>query len=297
MMFQTLDHIIIAVADLDEATSDYRSLLGRSPSWRGSHPQHGTRNTLFRLENTYVELLATNAAVESLGGQSVREALAPDRRERPFGLALGVEDIKAAVNFVRGRGLRASEPIEGVGVDERSGRRRTWRSAWIEPATAAGLRLLLIQHTSPPTLLPRGLAVADVTSFCLGVDHVVVVTRDLPASLRLWTEAFRLPERWRLDFPERGTSNVGLALGGITLELILRTDRSSGGAPDRFWGVAYEVAECDQAVVRLREAGITVDDPRPGLARASRVATVKWQRTPSLLIERQAEPPPPGLLS
>jgi hypothetical protein len=51
------------------------------------------------------------------------------------------------------------------------------------------------------------------------------------------------------------------------------------------WGVAYRVADGAAAVARLRAAGATVDDPRPGLAPGTRVGTVRWQRTPTLLIE------------
>ena len=54
----TLDHVVIGVRDLDGATRDYATLLGRGPSWHGSHPKYGTRNTLFRIDNTYVELLS-----------------------------------------------------------------------------------------------------------------------------------------------------------------------------------------------------------------------------------------------
>jgi methylmalonyl-CoA/ethylmalonyl-CoA epimerase len=53
----TLDHVVIAVHDLGAATADYEALFGRTPSWRGEHPKYGTRNTLFRVDNTYVELL------------------------------------------------------------------------------------------------------------------------------------------------------------------------------------------------------------------------------------------------
>ena len=54
----SLDHLVIAVRDLDAATATYAALLGRAPSWRGDHPGAGTANTLFRLDRTYVELLA-----------------------------------------------------------------------------------------------------------------------------------------------------------------------------------------------------------------------------------------------
>ncbi len=57
-MLESLDHVIVAVRDLDAATGVYSRLLGREPSWRGSHPELGTANTLFRLERSYLELLA-----------------------------------------------------------------------------------------------------------------------------------------------------------------------------------------------------------------------------------------------
>ena len=55
-----VDHIIIAVEDLEKASQDYALMLGRAPSWRGTHPDYGSANTLFRLDNCYLELLAAN---------------------------------------------------------------------------------------------------------------------------------------------------------------------------------------------------------------------------------------------
>jgi catechol 2,3-dioxygenase-like lactoylglutathione lyase family enzyme len=292
-MFQSLDHIVLAVADLDAATAEYRTLFGRAPSWRGNHPDYGTRNTLFRLDNTYVELLAADRSARTPFSDMVRDTLG-DRSERPFGLALGVDDINAAVNILRGRGLRVANPTDGMGVDERSGRRRTWRNAMMYPTTAGGMRLLLIQHTSPPKLLPRALPIADDASVCLGVDHVVIFSSDLNATLRLWTDTFRVPEQWRRDFPERGTRNVGLRLGDITIEIIMRTDQIPGTIADRLWGVAYQVFDVDRAVARLRAANLDVDDPRPGLAEGTRVATLRRKGTATLLLARDATRPLSG---
>ncbi len=292
-MFQSLDHIVLAVADLDAATAEYRTLFGRAPSWRGNHPDYGTRNTLFRLDNTYVELLAADRDARTPFSDMVRDTLG-DRSERPFGLALGVDDINAAVNILRGRGLRVANPTDGMGVDERSGRRRTWRNALMDPTTAGGMRLLLIQHTSPPKLLPRALPIADDASVCLGVDHVVIFSSDLNATLRLWTDTFRVPEQWRRDFPERGTRNVGLRLGDITIEIIMRTDQIPGTIADRLWGVAYQVFDVDRAVARLRAASVEVDDPHPGLADATRVATLRRKGTATLLLARDATRPSSG---
>ncbi len=84
-----------------------------------------------------------------------------------------------------------------------------------------------------------------------------------------------IAERWRREFPERGTVNVGLRLGGVTLELVAPLGNAAGERGERLWGVAYAVEDCDAAVSRLRAAAIPVSDVRTGLAPATRVATVK----------------------
>ncbi len=281
-MVLSLDHVIVAVADLDAAATAYAALLGRAESWRGSHPQLGTTNVLFRLENCYVELLAARAGQMPLA-EAVRESLG-GRDERPFGLALGVHDLEAAVATARRAGLQLSAVREYVGVDERTGRERRWRSVFLTAESVRGLRLLLIEHLSPPDALP--MAAPRTAATCDRVDHVVVFTADLPAAAAMWVERFGLRESWQRDFPERQTRNRGLDLGGVTLELITRTDRPGKPAGDKLWGLAYEVRSCDAAVDRVRAARVPVDDPRTGLLPGSRVATVRWNRTPTLLIER-----------
>ena len=73
----TLDHIVFAVRDLEQATESYRRVLGREPSWRGNHPSYGTANALFRLDNSYVELLAPagEAGADSPWLRALRERL------------------------------------------------------------------------------------------------------------------------------------------------------------------------------------------------------------------------------
>jgi len=276
----TLDHLILGVADLDAATSVYRAVLGRAASWQGGHPDLGTRNTLFRLDNAYVELLA-DAVPGDTGfiGQAIHSA-----RERPLGLALQTADVDAAVAHLRARGIGVTDAIDGHGADDRSGRRRTWRSAFLERDTIGGLQLLVIQHTTPPDELPLAADTSDDGSACTRVDHVVVFTRDLEAAEALWTRVFGLGVRWRQDFPERSTRNAGLALGDVTLELIAPTDAKIPQRPQRFWGVAYGVADCDRAVARLQRTQVAVSTARPGLFPGTRVANVRWDRTPTLLI-------------
>ena len=236
-----LDHVVLAVADLDAATGVYAKLLARMPSWRGEHPALGTRNTLFRLENGYLELLAPAPAGGPLA--ELITASLRGREERAFALALGVRDLDAAVALLRARGVEVGDAAPGLGRDLTSGRERTWRSAFVDPTSVRGVRLLLIEHTSPADALPPSAVTDDVAS-ADAIDHVVLFTEDLEASLELWTGRFALAVRWRQDFPARGTRNAGLALGGTILELITRSDRAPAGRDDVFWGVAYRTADC-----------------------------------------------------
>ena len=54
-MFKSLDHLIIAVEDLEKATYNYQLIMGTPPVWTGMHKSLGTSNALFNFQNTYLE--------------------------------------------------------------------------------------------------------------------------------------------------------------------------------------------------------------------------------------------------
>ena len=59
-MFTKLDHLIVAVKDLEEAENNYKKLFGFHPVWQGTHKDLGTSNSLFNFENIYFELLSAS---------------------------------------------------------------------------------------------------------------------------------------------------------------------------------------------------------------------------------------------
>ena len=125
----TLDHVVIAVRDLDAATHDYTILLGREPSWRGEHPSYGTRNTLYRIDNTYVELLGLGAKKRGKWAGELSRRL--DQSEGLYMLALGTIDVNATVREMRDAGLEVADPHDGNGIDQISGAQRRWRTSII----------------------------------------------------------------------------------------------------------------------------------------------------------------------
>jgi catechol 2,3-dioxygenase-like lactoylglutathione lyase family enzyme len=284
--FARLDHLVIAVRDLDAAAGAYAAVLGRAASWRGTHPTYGTANVLFGLDNCYLELLAlgsppTHPVATALAAYLERHA------EGLFALAFGSDDLDAAADHLRSHGLHPG-PIADGEAHAPGGALRRWRSFALPRVDTRGVNVFVIAHEDRATIA-TAVPSADPRAVVTGVDHVVVFSDDLGAALRLWGETFRIPERWRRELPERGTVNVGLRLGGVTFELVGPLAGATGTRGERTWGLAYDVSDVDAAVARLRASGIPVSEARTGLAPATRVSTVKWpDGVPTLLIEHQA---------
>ena len=67
-MISTLDHLIIAVKDLDAAEENYTKIFGQPPVWRGEHKELGTSNSLFNFNKT-----ALYAASDKVSPPNVNE--------------------------------------------------------------------------------------------------------------------------------------------------------------------------------------------------------------------------------
>ncbi len=288
--FVRVDHLVIAVRDLEASTNAYAAMLGRAPSWRGRHPTYGTANALFALGHCYLELLACGVEPSDHPIAATLSAYLERRAEGLFAIALGCDDLEAASRRVARHGLSPSPIRPGEGHDA-GGAVRQWRSFMLDRSDTRGLAVIAIQHDGGT--LPSAAPTADSRSVVDDVDHVVLFSDDLAGALALWRDVFGAAERWRRELPERGTVNVGLRLGGVTLEVVAPLGQGGAGERgERAWGLAYTVGEADAAVRRLRSAGVPASDARDGLAPRTRVATVKWEhRLPTLLIEHRGRDP------
>ena len=294
-MLTHIDHLIIATDNLEAAQRECIALLGRSPSWTGEHPNFGTRNVLFRLANTYIELLAP----ESEG--PVADVLSAHLAEKGpglFALALGTDDADAAVEAMRERGLSPSAPVDGLAHDDPSGAFRRFRNVWLPEKDTRGVGMFVIEHLSEPELLPLALPVAEPESAVDRLDHVVVMTREPDRAVEFYGE--QLGIRLALDrtFEKRGLRLLFFRLGGATLEISapLRSDAELGAGEaesdvDRLWGVAYSVPDASAARIRMLQAGLKVSDVRDGHKPGTRVFTVSGSPlgVPTLVIEPVAD--------
>jgi catechol 2,3-dioxygenase-like lactoylglutathione lyase family enzyme len=294
-MLHSLDHVVVAVRDLAGAARDTSLLLGRRPSWVGVHPGAGTANTLFRLENTYLELLAP-AGEGALGGR-VAAALA-ERGEGLLALAFGTADAEAYAARLRERGVGVDGPRSGMGRDEDSGALRRWRSVGLDPVATRGLALFAIEHEDPPDALALRPPDGDPAAAAAALDHVVVWSRDLAAAAALYGDALGLRLALDRSFEARGVRILFFRVGSATLEVVGRLDGSGAASePDRFGGLAWRVGDVEAARARLAAADFDVSEVRAGAKPGTRVCTVRSRTrgVPTLLIGPEASLHAPGV--
>jgi len=288
-VFDALDHVILAVRDLADATRRYATLFARRPSWRGEHPGQGTANTLFKLHNTYLELIA----VEGEGPTASVLSSRLDRHgEGLIGLAFATRDADAARADLADRGLDPAQVAPGIGRDADSGLIRRWRTVMLPAARTRGVLLFAIEHGSPD-LLPEAAPVGPADAVITGIDHAVVQTPDAEAAIQLYRDGLGLRLALDRSFPDWGMRLVFLRVGGVTVELAqpLR-DAPQPTETDQLWGISWRVPDAEAVRARLTEAGLDVSDVRPGRKPGTRVVSVKDGTcgVPTLLIEPAATP-------
>ena len=133
MTLTDLDHVGIAVADLEAAVATYRRLLGLEPVHRERVEDQGVEEVLFATGSSYIQLLG------ALGEDTpVGKALAT-RGPGVHHIAYRVNDIEAALAHLRTEGARL--------IDEtaRPGSRDTL-IAFVHPETMGGVLVELVQE-------------------------------------------------------------------------------------------------------------------------------------------------------
>ena len=86
-MITGLDHVVVALNDIEAGVATYQVLLGRAPSWRSRG--EGSQTVLFTLDNMSLELMAPSGesatgffVARAPEGIAVRVVLRPVRDRR-----------------------------------------------------------------------------------------------------------------------------------------------------------------------------------------------------------------------
>jgi methylmalonyl-CoA/ethylmalonyl-CoA epimerase len=110
LKFEQIDHVGIAVADLEAGIARYRDLLGVEPSVRKRMEKDGIDAAMIDLGSTHVELIAPTGAGSTIAG------FLEKRGEGMHHVAYRVDDIRAALAGLRQAGARLLDEEPRVGV-------------------------------------------------------------------------------------------------------------------------------------------------------------------------------------
>ncbi len=277
-MIKSIDHILVAVKDLEKAVRDYSLVFGFGPTWQGNHPSLGTKNALFPLENMYLELIAIDH--EGPLAKTVNEHLKKNG-ESIFGLALETDNIELAKNELSASFNTDLEISDGKGVNNISKDERHWRNIFIPKKFSRGIFTLLIQHTKG--ILPEH-DISDESNISR-MDHVVINSNDPDGLVDLYGDKYGI--RLALDqFVEKwGGRMLFFRTDHTTIEAI--GIKKDGPAEDSLWGLAWTTRNIKKTHKRLVDAGVNVTDIKDGRKPKTLVATIKSHcaDVPTLLIE------------
>lgn len=128
-----IDHVGVAVPDLEAAVGEYRRLLGVEPSHRERIEDQGVEEVLFSVGSSFVQLLG------ALGPDSPVGRSLATRGPGVHHIAYRVEDLEAALEHLRAEGARL--------IDEspRPGSRNTL-IAFVHPRSMGGVLVELVQE-------------------------------------------------------------------------------------------------------------------------------------------------------
>jgi len=185
----SLDHVLIAVRDLDQAARAWTGDLGLSLSPEGVHPGRGTHNRLIIFPSEYLELIAFRDGFEGAFRPTMADLL--DRRQGLYMFALGTDDIGCAVSDLRSRGVDVEDPVDGAREDGNGALGYTWKSAAIPTGATPGSETFIIQHYNtmkerymePPGLFQH-------PSGATGVYSLEIAVGDAEATASRWQAVF-----------------------------------------------------------------------------------------------------------
>jgi len=276
-MIENVDHLIVAVKDLEAAEKNYKKIFGINSVWKGVHNELGTSNVIFNFENTYLELLAATGS--GIGAELINKTIKKNG-EGLSGLVLGTKNINAFNKKATESGYLLSEVASGGGISEKN-KKRKWLYQFLPSEMTRGIFSFVIEHKSmelPPSKYDK--------STVKKLEQVVVKTSDCDGFIKVYRDLYGI--RLALDsFVEAWKKRMlFFRLNKTTIEVI--EEKNNKDLPtDSLWGLAWGVEDINLARVRLLKNNINVSDVKPGVKKDTLVATIKshTNNVPTLLIE------------
>ena len=132
MKIKRVEHVAIAVRDIEAVKSLFRDKLGLALVYEENFPQYETKIAMYPVGQTYLELL------QATGPKSDTGTWIAEKGESLYHICLEVDDIEAAMAELRGKGVALLDqtPRPGHGGS---------RIAFIDPRSTANILIELAE--------------------------------------------------------------------------------------------------------------------------------------------------------
>jgi catechol 2,3-dioxygenase-like lactoylglutathione lyase family enzyme len=236
-MLTTINHIALAVQDLESATKRYRALFGREPE------RDGDASVRFQLDNVALVIAATDDSRQPEGIRKIGFAT-PDR-------------AKARHNLER----------RGIGIDADD-------PQTLELATSAthGVRIEIVEASFASTASPT---ICHISAAITGLDHIVITTSHPERAAALYGARLGLDMKLDRTHPDWGSRLMFFKCGDAIVEVAHSLKNADPNSLDKAWGLSWRANDIDAANVRLAQAGFNVSEVRAGRKPGTRVFTVR----------------------
>ncbi len=132
MFVYNLDHVAIAVRDLDAAVADYARQFGAKPMYREVVEEQGVEEAMIAVGGSFVQLLQPLHADTPVG------RFIESKGEGMHHIALAVADIEQALDHLKAEGSRLVDEEPRIGG-------RGARIAFVHPKAFAGTLVELVE--------------------------------------------------------------------------------------------------------------------------------------------------------
>jgi hypothetical protein len=147
-LVKIIDHLVIAVVDLDTAMARVEKRIGVRPLFSGVHPGRGTKNALLAInDGIYLELIAADFSQSGIAKRNWGlDSLAADRLA---GWAVRSNDVAAVISVARASNITIGDLVHGRRQTP-EGNRLEWRNSNAAAISAGGAIPFFIDWQNTP---------------------------------------------------------------------------------------------------------------------------------------------------